>query len=324
MSLFYSWKMERYLLPNYQLSCLELLQSLIVSEYGLRHLEQARLDVECRWGHRLIACVHFMPVLGQLAMFVEWIASRILSRTAFNELLFEGTQENCDGTAAPHRVFQVIDRIDRCRERGILFNRGKVGGNIHGGVCSAMALDFADTFFKLKKVQVSTGQRSSDFFLRSVRGLGEQFARSSEEMRVRQAAFNTIEVLRNAAPIDASRNKVQSLANFHGLKINHASAEIAVGSASCSQAVEREASNLSDGLYLLRIILPSNNERLEQHGHSMVYFKEREEGLLYDPNVGARYMKNVCHAPMLSQSLANCYQQFQTSRARFYRLSEIT
>ena len=321
MSPFYSWKMENYLLPNYQLSCLELLQSLVVSEYGLRHLEQARLDVECRWGHRLVACVHFTPVLGQLAMLVEWIASRILSRITLNEMLFEGTQDDCSGTAAPHRVLQVIDRIHQCRERGILFNRGKVSGSIHGGVCSAMALDFADQFFKLRKARPITGH-SGDFFLKTIRSLGAQFARSSEEMRVRQAAFNTIEVLRNAAPIDASRNKVQSLANFHGFKINHASAEIAVDSASCSQAVEREAASLPDGLYLLRTILPSNNERLEQHGHSIVYFKERGEGLLYDPNVGARYMKNISHLPVLSQSLANYLERFHTSRARFYRLSE--
>lgn len=314
--------MNKYLLSNYKLSCPELLQSLVVSEYGLRHLEQARLDVDCRWGHRVIACVHFTPVLGQLAMLVEYIISHILNRTTFNELLFEGTQENCDGTAAPNKVLQVIDRMDQCRERGILFNRGKVSGSVNGGVCSAMALDFADKFFKSRKIHINTGQHSSDFFLKSIRNLGAQFARSSEEMRILQAAFNTIEVLRNTASIDVSRNKVQSLANFHGLKINHASAEIAAYPPNLNQCVEEEVSKLPDGLYLLRTILPSNNERLEHHGHSMVYFKERGEGLFYDPNLGARYMKNVSHAPVLAQSLSSCYQQFQTTRACFYRLTE--
>lgn len=314
--------MDDYLLPNYQLSCFELLQSLIVSEYGLRHLEQARINEGCRWGHRMVALVQFVPVLGQLVMLVEWVVSRLLDRKKMNELLFEGSQNGCNGIAERERVLQVVDRVDRLREQGVFFNRSKITGSVEGGVCSAMSMDFAGAFFKLRKVNVNVGQSSSDFFLKSILDLGAQFAQSSEEMRIRQAAFNTIEVRRDAPSVDVSRSKVQSLANFYGFKINHASDEIVVNSVISNRILDEEVSKLPDGLYLLRTIQPSNNERLERCGHSMIYFKERQEGLLYDPNVGARYMRNVNHTSELSQSLSDCYQAFSTSRARFYRLCE--
>jgi hypothetical protein len=184
-----------------------------------------------------------------------------------------------------------------------------------------MALDFADAFFHARKVHAKVGQRSTEAFLNSIRDLWKKFERSSEEMRVRQAAFNTIEVRGPSAGIDSAKNKIQSLANLHNYRIDHTSREIHIDQANSSNVIQEEVSNLPDGLYLLRSIEPLNNERLEKHGHSMIYVKDQQEGFFYDPNYGTKYMSNVDHASELSQNLIKCYQQFQVSKARFYRLT---
>lgn len=317
--------MDSYLLLNYQLSCVELLQSLIVSEYGLRHLAQANVQPERMWGHRLIALIEFIPVLGQLAMIVDWVVSHIfrgpLDLSQRSEWLFYGTQDGGRGLAPKDRVLRVVDQIDRIRPTGIYFNRNKAIGSVEGGACTAMALDFADAFFKTRKVHVKTSSYLPDSFLNCIRGLWREFAASSAESRIRQAAFNTIEVRGAPAGTDVAKNKIQALANLPGFKVDHSSSEIAVNQAGSKQAVDAAVAELPDGLYLLRTIKPINNERLEEHGHSMIYVKEQQEGFLYDPNYGAKYMKNINHSPEIFNALASCYTHFETSRARFFRLS---
>ncbi len=320
--------MSDYLLTDYKLSCSELIQSLIVSEYGLRHLEEANLQPELRWGHRLIAVIEFVPVLGQIAMLIEWIVFKVLENsvpkqvdlTPRNIKLFNGSQTGAVGFARPDRVLRVLQRLEDRKEEGIEFNRSKVTGHIDGGVCSAMALDFADSFFKLRKLHVRRGHPSTDLFLNCIRDLGRQFASSSEEMRIRQAAFNTIEVRGDAAGIDVARNKIQSLANLHNFRIDRTSREIQMERADRRRVVSEEVAQLPDGLYLLRTIEPSYNERLEVAGHSMIYVKNRQEGFFYDPNDGVKYMSNVDHSSEISNVLIHCLNQFHTSRARFYRM----
>lgn len=140
-------------------------------------------------------------------------------------------------------------------------------------------------------------------------------------MRTQQAAFNSIEVTPYAPGVDISKNKIQSLANLHNFKVDFASREIPVDRVDYERILKEEVAKLPNGLYLLRTIKPFNNEREELHGHSMIYVKDQQEGFFYDPNRGAKYMKNVDHLPKLSKVLVNCLHLFDTSVARFYRLA---
>ncbi len=225
--------MSSYFLPDYRLTRFEVLQSLVVSEYGLRHLKQAEADPQRKWGHRLIALIEFIPVIGQLAMAIEWVAYQILGKNTVHTrpgkpiregLLFEGSQIGASGPAPRQSTLAVLEHLQRFNERGIQFNPTKVSGTVEGGVCSAMALDFADAFLKLRK-----GQGSSEHFLQEIRQLQPRFAASSEAMRIRQAAFNTIEVRGDVPGVDFARGKMQALANLHGFKIDGASAQVNVG-----------------------------------------------------------------------------------------------
>lgn len=61
---------------RYKLSCTETMQSLVVSPYAWRHLELARSEDATwiqRWGHRTIAAIQFIPVIGLLASLIERI-----------------------------------------------------------------------------------------------------------------------------------------------------------------------------------------------------------------------------------------------------------
>ena len=318
--------MRDYFIKDYHLTCPEILQSIVVSEYGLRHLKQAELRPEHAWGHRLIASINFIPIIGQLAMLIEWIVYQIFvsiyvgEARSTNKLLFKGTQLGCDGSVNLERVARLVDELNRRRANGIIFNPQKITPTSRRGVCSAMALDFAEHFFKLKHLYAISGLPASDRFLHAISALGQRFAQSNQEMRERQAAFNTIEILPNAQGIDKTRNKVQSLANLHHFKIDHASNEIQLDQADYERTLQDEVSNLPDGVYLLRTLKPFNNAKEEWEGHSMIYVKDSQERFFYDPNVGTKYIYNDNPVLDLSQALTYYRQMFDTSKARFYRL----
>lgn len=329
--------MPDYLLPNYKLSDMQTLQSLVFSEYGKRHLDQARLYPERKWGHYLIAAGEFCPVLGPIFTLIEWVVFQMwysnaplllylaspqsLNSTGRIEQLFVGSQADCQGPTSMTRVARIVDRLNHSKENGIAFNRAKISRDITGGVCSAMAFDFADAFFQLRSVNASPGHPATPLFLNRLRALGYHFARSTEEQRIRQGAFNTIEVKRDATGIDVAKNKIQSLANLHRYKIDYASAPIqVVGQASTRIAIRTEMERMPHGLYLLRSIDPSNNEKREVHGHTMIYVKDEHEDYFYDPNIGLIYMRHVDQSSIMLNALFSCFYDFGISDARFYRL----
>lgn len=63
---------------RYKLSCHDALRSAFVSPYAQRHLELAnhgKTTIGQRWGHRIIAAIEFIPVLGLLASLVERVVA---------------------------------------------------------------------------------------------------------------------------------------------------------------------------------------------------------------------------------------------------------
>ena len=85
-------------------------------------------------------------------------------------------------------------------------------------------------------------------------------------MRIRQAAYNTIEVLPTERVIDASKGKIQSIVNYHNFKIDFMTDEINAEMLSKPEDVRKYVS-LPQEIYLLRIIKPTQNEKLD----SIVY-----------------------------------------------------
>jgi len=243
--------MKNYLLDSYNLSKCEMLQSLFVSEYGLRHWAHSKKQTPYKWGHRIIAVIELCPLIGLIATIIEsLVANRIrpnnveprsytkpsspTSLTKKRQWLFRGTQAECNGPVSVAKVESIRAKLEAHRSIGIQFNRKKVAPSLEGGTCTAMSLEFLDSYFQAKKISIEKPSTQSDML------------------------------------VD-------------------------------------------------RILKPANNEKLEEHGHSLVYIKERGLGLFYDPNYGVRNLSTSEHSKILFEGFKSCFQTFQINKARFYR-----
>lgn len=310
--------MQNYLLPDLTHTNLELMGTVFISggaEFTWRHLREARLHPEHRWGHLLLAGIEYLPLIGHVAVMVEGVAVRRLRLEppdfTNSPWIFRGTQRGCNGSVNRARAQEVFNKIFSLRETGIHFNAQKIVSTLVGGTCSAMALELADRCLSL-----TTVNDAHQVFLREIRQMGEEFKGSSEEMRSRQAAFNTIEVINH--DVDYTRNKMQSLCHFHGLKIAAASEEMDINT---RESLEGEVRNYPRGIYAVRIIKPVDNEKMEAYGHTMIYIKYPNVELLYDSNFGSANL----HPKLIEDGTLISYLKyysywFGVNRARFYLL----
>lgn len=332
--------MKNYLLDNYSISKRELLQSFFVSEYGLRHWAQSKKQTECKWRHRIIAGIELCPLIGLLATITEKLGASYIRSTnkppppspkpspqnqtsliKDSQWLFKGTQAGCNGAVSVAKVESIRAKLDVRRPIGIQFNQKKVVDSIEGGTCSAMSLEFLDSYFKAKKINVKTADEQSALSIDRIVKLSQKFASSSQEMKSRQAAYNTIEVDRSlGSAIDYSKNKVQSLANYHSLVIDYSSSEIDTEKLDHERRLSKELKDLPEGAFLVRILKPAKNDKLEEYGHSFVYIKENDMGLFYDPNQGVRNLSPSEHSKILLEEFKNYFRAFGINNARFYRM----
>ncbi len=331
--------MNNYLLNNYNLSKWEVLQSLFVSEYGLRHLAHSKTQSQYKWGHRIIAAIELCPVIGLIASIIEGLIARCIrsnnieapshpkspSQTSLirnRQWLFKGAQTGCTGAVLIAKVESIRAKLDIERSIGIQFNQEKIIDFLEGGTCTAMSLEFLDSYFNAKKINIKKPGDRSGMLLDHLVKLNQKFSSSSEEMRNRQAAYNTIEVQLDSSlgdPVDYSKNKIQSLANYHSFVIDYSSSEIDINKLDHEAELSKEVEALPEGAFLVRILKPADNEKLEEHGHSLVYIKEHGLGLFYDPNYGARNLSSSEHPKILFEGFKSCFQSFGVSKARFYR-----
>lgn len=359
--------MNQYLLNNYSLTKRELFQSIFVSEYGLRHLAQSKIDPRQKWGHRIIAVIELCPLIGAVTSLIEAIFAKFISTSSKNlsevisqkiittpfvkesslkisnhqeilkkevslpeaalnkEYIFEGVNgRGTNGDISISKVEYILAALSSKPTPGIKFNRTRLFEYLEGGTCSALSLEFLVTYFKIKKLsneQKKDSITKSELLLDSMKNVAHKFFSSSIEMRNIQAAFNTIEVQLQKEEVDYKRNKIQSLANYHSLVIDYTSKEVDVDNITDEREVSDEVKSLPLGAYILRIIKPLNNEKLEEHGHTMVYIKDKEVSLFYDPNKGLKKLTPFSdHANTIFQNFQECLKKYEVSKARFYRI----
>lgn len=210
------------------------------------------------------------------------------------------------------KVFEVIDLLDSMKEPGILFNRTKIKHRVEGGTCTAMSMDFAVSFLQLAEHAYDD---------EDLRVLGCRYAHSSEEIASRQVAFNTIEVIKDLEGVDYALNKLQSLANYHGLKIQPAGGVLEIRKKCFKEGLECVFHLLPIGVYFIRILETSDNEKLEIKGHTMVLIKEEDRNYLYEPNEGLIRF-NTYPVRGLRLYLYNIYYTFGVHQVRFYKIIE--
>lgn len=233
-----------------------------------------------------------------------------------DEWLFKGQQNGCNGFVSKADANIVLEYLDKNKPSCIRFNRDAITGSIEGGTCSAMSLEFLATYFKIKEdCPVDTDYQP--YMLQKLRESGSKFASSSQEKRDWQAAYNAIEVVKLSEDIDYAKNKMQSLINHHGFKIDWSSDHI---DTTLSKDVASVMGHLPDGAFLMRILKPANNEKLEERGHSLVYIKENGLRLFYDPNFGLKAFDSSNQVPFLLDNFSTNFREFQIKEGRFYHI----
>lgn len=237
--------------------------------------------------------------------------------------LLKGTQGLCEGETQIDRVREIFNQVSKARPSGIHYNDSGIEGRITGGNCSAMALEFASEYLRER----GTLSSSLSVLAGRIRRLAEKYALAPtednplvQEFRNRQKAFNCVEVDLSKS-IDFSRAKIQSMANFHWLKVGRASPEFTHHKSEGQDALAREIAMLPKGVHLLRMILPSDNCKLEERGHSLVLIKEELGIFLYEPNDGVYLIRDHVAAE-IGKFLKHNRRLFQLERSRFYTLEE--
>jgi hypothetical protein len=59
---------------------------------------------------------------------------------------------------------------------------------------------------------------------------------------------------------------------------------------------------------------------MEEYGHSLIYIKEAELRLFYDPNYGLTSFDQSESATLLWNGINKCFQLFKTNKLNFYRM----
>lgn len=287
--------MQNYLLNNYFLSKNEIIESLFVSKYGLRHFTMAQAQEQYKWGHRIIAFIELCPFIGPIANLVEACIAKLID----NRWLFKGTQAGHEGPVSVEKVKEICNTLNACAPTEIQFDTTKISERLQGGVCTAMSLEFLSAYFTKDSISPPV----------------------ASEMRTLQAAYNTIRITSSQElNHDYSKDKIEAVANYYKFDVQPASEEIDTTVLRSASELATTVNNLSQGAFLIRIIKPATNEKMEEYGHSFVYIKTSELEVLYDPNCGVRRLSSSERSAVLFTFLMDYSQSFQVSKTRFYQL----
>ncbi len=228
------------------------------------------------------------------------------------KLSFCLSQGDADGSVTEAAVKQVFSKISSQKERGVTFKKEYICSTLRGGACSALAFNFIKNYI---------GRTEEHPFWRKKRVIKDISHEASQgarlEHRIQQAAFNCIAQDPSTQTSDFTRAKMQSLANFYDLRIIKASEEFKVSS---EEHTSRVIDPLANGIYLVRMLLPSDNEKKEAFGHSMVYIQSDQSSFFYDPSRRVKELNDDNQSKQIHQFLMENHSNYGLKTARFYQV----
>lgn len=222
------------------------------------------------------------------------------------------------------KVKEIFASMEQNQPVGIKYNHYINTGEIKRGVCSALALGFARRYIEIKNDRIL---KKNDLFFKLRELISEEFypgittTSLNQKLMDTQAAFNCIEVDKSLNNIDFSLAKVQSIAGYFSFAISSYTEETKY-SDSISPTLNKQITEMPHGVHLLRFIKSNNNEKLEKYGHSMIFIKDRQGNLFYDPNNGVELITNN-PAERLCAHLKHNQIKFKLDTFRFYALTPL-
>lgn len=246
----------------------------------------------------------FKSVITKIVIFFNAFCSSTLFSNVDEEVIFNGHQIASFEEVPLERIYEIYQVLDERKEKGILFNKALVTRKIEGGTCSAMALDFVSKFIEWDVLPEA-----------------KDYQGSSIEMAARQIAFNTIEVESPDLNLDFSRLKMQSLLNFHHLKIIHSSDPVDIKTTGFQTHFKKIFNALPNGLFAIRLLEKANNKKLEVKGHTVILIKDKDYSLFYDPNEGLIYFNRLI-AEKLIRRFIQTFLRYGVHEIRFYQIEK--
>lgn len=232
------------------------------------------------------------------------------------------SQEGCRGGISVKKAKKVWQKLQERPAPGISFDSTIIDTcSTIIGTCTAMSIEFASSYFSLRKEMNNISPGSQQFQDR-LRDLKNKFETSSDKMRSKQMAYSSITV-DPKKNIDISKNKIESCVRSHDFEISYSSSEMEIN---LRDSWIKEINNLPIGVYFIRMIKPAkNNHKLEERGHSMIYIHETDAGYFFDNNTGLEKIfetREIKKGNLLYERLLSVYKTWDIPMMRFYRLEE--
>jgi hypothetical protein len=205
--------------------------------------------------------------------------------------------------------------------QAISFNEATIESPLAGGSCSSIAFRIGCAALKF----FEKSKNDSEGLIKCIKAVVEEINALSpsgrKEVRGVQAAFNTIHVDTAVKVKDICQNKIKALAALFDISISQSTDELVVqDSENCLKAFNKMVSNLSVGVYFVRILEKNDNHKLETQGHSTIYIKD-EQGmeLYFDTQLG---LYDIGQArDFIYMSICSALKRFAVNVCKFHQLA---
>lgn len=168
----------------------------------------------------------------------------------------------------------------------IVFKEEKLYPFDHRGTCSAMALDFLARYFSTCRGCVD----HEDAISAQIAKFNTYYEVPTSTIISRQAAYNTITVEDNEdlEVEEIKFRKMQSLANYHNIKLTPQTESMSLNDIVDGQIdFKKVISDLPQGSYVIRALSPTDNDKQEWYGHTMILIKKKGFSIFFDNAKGA-------------------------------------
>lgn len=238
-------------------------------------------------------------------------------------LVFKGSSGNKNGRTNDKIVQKTFKKISENPPRGIKFNPKKLEGKVTGGICTSQAFKFLKEFEKVVK-KIGENATTAEY-LEHLKNLGPKFDNGGGESVIKhrsiQEALNTIEVDKKQKGVDFSRNKMQALLNLNDYEITEATETFDIKKDGQGILAE-ELKRLPLGRYVIRMIDPAKNEKLEVQGHTMILIKTKDGVLFYENNTGLHVDQSNWSVDVVYKRLQHFSRRFNIRHVRFYKIEK--
>lgn len=222
-------------------------------------------------------------------------------------------QDNCGGTVDIEAAKTIL--LKKGKFEKVTFDPDVLPHELTEGTCTALTLKFLEDFLRQG---VSRGTIKS-----RVATCAAGVRESNPTMRTIQAAMNTIKIRPEFREIPCHQEKAEALLSLQHLRLMKAYKGID-WSTEDREVLEKRIKKLPKGVFFIRAICPSSNEKGEKHGHSLALITlDSETFYFYEPNDGIYEIKGATaqKSEQMASILKKAHEVWILPHMTFYQVT---